>query len=94
MKKLLKLCLCLVFILSIYFIPTQSVAQVNISFNVNQQPQWGPANVDYAEYYYLPEVDVYYNVPTSQYVYLNRGRWITVNSLPASYRVDLYRTYK
>ena len=94
MKNLLRKAMLIVLITMSTFMLKSASAQVNISFNVNTQPLWGPANVDYVEYYYLPEVDVYYNVPTSQYVYLSRGKWITVNTLPASYRVDLYRTYK
>lgn len=69
-------------------------AQVSVSFNINSQPLWGPANYDYVEYYYLPEADVYYNVPTREYVYFNHGEWISVSVLPAYYHIDLYRTYK
>ncbi len=69
-------------------------AQVNVSVNINSQPQWGPANYDYVEYYYLPEVDVYYYVQTREYIYFNRGRWVTASHLPSHYHIDLYRTYK
>lgn len=94
MKKSVKNSIGIFLILMSVFALKPSAAQVNISFNIGSQPQWGPANNDYVEYYYLPEADVYYNVPTSQFVYLNRGKWISVSSLPTSYRVDLYRTYK
>jgi len=69
-------------------------AQVSVSININAQPQWGPANYDYVEYYYLPEADVYYYVPTSEYIYFDRGRWVTVSYLPSRFHIDLYRTYK
>lgn len=71
-----------------------SQAQVSVSVNIGTQPLWGPANYDYVEYYYLPEADIYYYVPTSQYIYFSGGRWITVSYLPAHYHIDLYRTYK
>jgi hypothetical protein len=72
-----------------------SKAQIGISVNFNVQPQWGPVNNDYVEYYYLPEYDIYYNAPQRQFIYLNGPNWIFSNSLPYRYRnVDLYRTYK
>jgi hypothetical protein len=70
-------------------------AQVNVHVNIGMQPQWGPAGYDYAEYYYMPDIDVYYNVPRRQFVYLNGGRWVFAACLPAPYRsYDLYRGYK
>lgn len=94
MKNIPKISMCLgLFLIGILGIKSVS-AQVSISFNVNSQPLWGPANYDYVEYYYLPEADVYYNVPTREYVYLNHSEWISVSRLPAYYHIDLYRTYK
>jgi len=70
-------------------------AQVNVSVNIGSQPQWGPAGYDHVDYYYLPDMDVYYNVPAKQYVYLENGRWITRNSLPSRYKgYNLYNSYK
>ena len=73
----------------------QATAQLRININIGSQPAWGPAGYDYVEYYYLPGPDIYYYVPSSQFVYLNNGRWIFANSLPARYRsYNLYNTYK
>lgn len=94
MKNLLKKSIGITLVLLSALFVQPSKAQVNVSFNVNMQPLWGPANVNYVEYYYLPEVDVYYNVPTSQYIYFSGGNWLTVTNLPSRYQVDLYRTYK
>ncbi|MCX2480110.1 hypothetical protein OQY15_13500 [Pedobacter sp. MC2016-15] len=70
-------------------------AQVNVSINIGSQPQWGPAGYNHVDYYYLPDVDAYYNVPARQYVYLNNGAWVWRNSLPSQYRgFDLYNSYK
>ena len=70
-------------------------AQINISVNVGQQPAWGPTGYDYVDYYYMPDIDVYYYVPRHQYVYLAGGRWVFSTSLPARYRnYDLYSGYK
>ena len=70
-------------------------AQVNVSVNIGSQQQWGPTGYDHVDYYYLPDMDVYYNVPAKQYVYLENGRWITRSSLPSRYKgYNLYNSYK
>lgn len=70
-------------------------AQVSLNINIGSQPLWGPTGYDHVDYYYLPEMDAYYYVPTGQYIYMVNNNWVWRKSLPARYRnVDLYRTYK
>ncbi len=70
-------------------------AQVSVNINIGSQPQWGPTGYDHVDYYYLPDVDAYYYVPTSQFIYLLNGTWAWRNSLPARYSgYDLYNGYK
>lgn len=70
-------------------------AQINTSVNINSQPLWGPINYDYVEYYYLPDINAYYHVPSGQYICLINGRWQWVNSLPSMYNnFNLYNSYK
>jgi len=70
-------------------------AQVNVSINIGTQPLWGPVGYDYVRYYYLPEIDAYYDVSHRRYTYYQGNRWITRASLPGRYRhVDVYKTYK
>ncbi|HLS96609.1 hypothetical protein BC792_11047 [Sphingobacterium allocomposti] len=70
-------------------------AQVSVNINIGAQPMWGPVGHDYVRYYYLPEIDVYYDVPRRRYTYYHGNRWVTRASLPSRYRhVDIYRTYK
>ena len=79
------------------FIYNNASAQVrvNVNLNIGSQPAWGPTGYDYVDYYYMPDIDVYYNVPQRQYVYLDGGRWLFAASLPARYRnYDIYRGYK
>lgn len=72
-----------------------SKAQVNVSININSQPDWGPGGYDYVEYYYLPDIEAYYYVPRHQFVYISGGNWIFSAHLPPAYRnYDLYRGYK
>jgi hypothetical protein len=68
---------------------------VNVNFNVDRQPIWGPAGYDHVEYYYLPDIEVYYNVSQQRYYYYEGGRWIGRASLPERYRgFDLYNSHK
>lgn len=70
-------------------------AQVSVNINIGSQPSWGPSGYDYARYYYMPELDVYYDVSSRHYVYLQGSSWVTHASLPRRHRgIDLYRTRK
>ena len=72
-------------------------AQVRVGVNVNigSQPDWGPQGYDHVEYYYLPDIDVYYFVPRHQFVYISGGNWVFSAYLPSAHRhYDLYSGYK
>lgn len=70
-------------------------AQVHVNVNIGVQPDWGPSGYDYAENYYLPEVEAYYCVPRRQFVYFDRGDWVYASSLPGRCNnFDLYAGYK
>lgn len=74
-----------------------SNAQVSVSlnFNIGSQPVWGPTGYDYVEYYYLPDIDVYYDVPQHRYYYYNNGRWRYSSNLPSRFgNYDFYNSYK
>ena len=69
-------------------------AQIQVEVNIGQ-PQWGPVGYEQARYYYLPEMDLYYDIANRNYTYYENGRWASYRSLPRRYsHVDLYRTYK
>jgi len=93
MKKMI---LSAAILLSCFAVKTAS-AQVSVSFGVNigSQPAWGPVGYDYANYYYMPDIDTYYDVPTHQYVYFDNNVWVHRAYLPVRYRnYDLYHSYK
>lgn len=72
-------------------------AQVGVSLGVNigSQPDWGPVGYNYANYYYMPDIDTYYDVPTHQYVYYDNNVWVHRAYLPVRYRnYDVYHGYK
>lgn len=67
----------------------------NVNVNIGSQPVWGLIGYDYAEYYYLPDIQAYYYVPRHQFIYFFGNRWIFSYSLPPRYRnYDLYSGYK
>lgn len=70
-------------------------SQVSVNINIGAQPVWGPVGYNHVDYYYMPDIDVYYNVPQRQYVYLAGNRWIYSSGLPARCgNYDIYRAYK
>ncbi len=72
-----------------------ATAQVRVSINIGHQPAWGPVGYDHADYYYLPDVDCYYDIEGSKFVYYDGGRWIYASTLPPRYgHVDLFHSYK
>jgi hypothetical protein len=92
MKKILLL--SSIFVSSL-FIYTSASAQFQANVNIGIQPEWGPSGYDYAENYYLPDVEAYYNVPSHQFVYNDRGNWVYASSLPGRCEnYDLYAGYK
>src|ERR1051325_9202220 len=79
------------------FVFKTAIAQVHVRLNVNigAQPVWGPVGYDHVEYYYMPDIDAYYYVPTRQYIYQERGRWLFAASLPPRFHnYDVYTGYK
>lgn len=88
MKKLI---FASVLFMSVFF----AQAQVSVNVNIGTPPSWGPQGYDDSRYYYLPDIDIYYDVVQSQYIYDNNGRWVRERRLPAKYRqYDLYGGYK
>lgn len=74
---------------------TPAKAQVSVNINIGSQPEWGPRGYNHVDYYYLPEVESYYYVPTRQFIYSDGGRWIHSRNLPSRYRgYNLYNGRK
>lgn len=88
----LSLSICM-FIGTFLFTLPAAQAQVNVNVNISSQSLWGPSGYDYVEYYYIPEADAFYYVPTGQFIYWSGGNYLFANSLPMSYHINLYSTY-
>lgn len=84
------------FIAGIFIVLAAPVkAQININLNVGSQPVWGPVGYNYVENYYVPDLDVYYNVPKNRYYYYDKDRWIYSTLLPSRYaNYNIYNHYK
>jgi hypothetical protein len=94
MKKII-LAITILFALIVSTHNAQAQVSVGVNVNIGSQPVWGPVGYDYAEYYYMPDIDVYYFVPRHQYVYLSGNNWVFSLSLPVRYRYyDVYSGYK
>ena len=70
-------------------------AQISVHFNIGTPPAWGPEGYSDVRYYYLPDVQAYYDVESSMFIYYEGSRWIRRSYLPSRYRnYDLYNGYK
>ena len=70
-------------------------AQASVNINLGSPPAWGPAGYSAVDYYYLPDVQSYYDIKARQFIYLGDGQWVRSRNLPARYRnYNLYNGYK
>ena len=95
LRKKLKIALAFLFLFSL-----QSNAQIAVSININSHPnkerEYDRHN-DYEDvgYYYYPEIEAYFDVRSSIYIYFDHGSWVRSRQLPRYYsNYDVYRGYK
>lgn len=70
-------------------------SQISVNVNIGTPPVWGPRGYDQVRYYYLPDVEAYYDVQSSMFIYISGHQWIHRTYLPVRYRnYDLYNGYK
>ncbi len=70
-------------------------AQISVNVQLGAAPQWGPVGYNNVRYYYLPDVETYYDVQNSSFIYYNGKTWVHQRNLPNQYRnYDLYKGYK
>ena len=78
-----------------FFASNSINAQISVNVNLGLQPSWGPVGYSSVDYYYIPDVQSYYDVRATQFIYLSNGAWIRSSRLPNQYRnYDLNRGYK
>ena len=77
------------------FIAGAVQGQVSLNVNIGTAPEWGPVGYSEAQYYYLPDVEAYYDIPSSMFIYYEGSSWVRRSYLPSRYRnYDLYNGYK
>lgn len=70
-------------------------AQVSVNVNIGTPPAWGPVGYTDVDFYYIPDIESYYDIRLAQFIYFDNGRWIHAQYLPKHYRnYDLYNGYK
>jgi hypothetical protein len=80
--------------IGILLVSSSIQAQVSVNLNIGQLLP-GAFGYAQAEYYYLPDVQAYYDIRASQFVYFGNNRWVRSRYLPRQYRnYDLYNGYK
>ncbi|MDR3653718.1 MAG: hypothetical protein P4L34_12205 [Paludibacter sp.] len=90
MKKLKLLAFALMLMLA-----GSAQSQLSVRLNIGTPPAWGPAGYNDVHYYYLPDIESYYDVQSSMFIYYSGNRWIHSRNLPGRYRnYDLYGGYK
>jgi hypothetical protein len=60
--------------------------QLSINFTIGTRPDWGPPGYEHARYYYLPDVEAYYDMNTAMFIYISDNTWIHRKHLPARYK--------
>ncbi len=70
-------------------------AQISVNVNIGTLPPWGPQVETYTRYYYLPDIQAYYDINRSVFVYFYNGNWVRKRHLPERFHhYDLYRGRK
>ncbi|TDD98427.1 hypothetical protein [Flavobacterium cellulosilyticum] len=77
------------------FASNSITAQVSVNVNLGLQPSWGPVGYTSVDYYYLPDIEAYYDIQATQFIYFSGGNWVRTRNLPRQYRnYDLNHGYK
>jgi len=77
------------------FVAFTANSQVAVKADIGSPPMWGPAGYSNVRYYYLPDVECYYDIQLSKFIYHNGFSWVYKTCLPEQYRnYDLYNGYK
>lgn len=72
------------FLICVLMSTTYSFAQVSVNVNVGI-PVWG-VPVTTERYYYIPDIETYYDIPSREYIYLHDGVWVRSVNVPVIYR--------
>ncbi|MCG9793828.1 hypothetical protein [Flavobacterium algicola] len=70
----------------LFFVSSAVQSQVSVNVNIGPRPTWAPAEgYTTVDYYYIPEVQAYYDTHSSVFIYLNGSSWVRAKNLPSRY---------
>ena len=79
----------------LFFFGNTTKAQVSVNISVGSPPPWGPMGYTEIRYYYLPDIEAYYDIESAVFIYYTGGIWVRRAYLPSRYsNYDLYGGYK
>jgi hypothetical protein len=87
---------CIASVLVVLFFGLMSCLPLSVT-NREQysNPEWAPDYYPGVRYYYIPDIETYYDLSSHDFVYLDNGQWFFSNSLPSMYNnYDLYNGYE
>lgn len=94
MRALKKIGIVACFIIPLYMLPgcdTLSYVSVGVHYS---NPPWAPPYYSGVRYYYLPDIEAYYDLSDQEFIYLDRGQWLFSPTLPSIYSgYDLYNGF-
>jgi len=79
-------------LISLALLSTACVVQPGYRHSIAQQPSHN--HIDRWDYYYYPDVEVYYSYSSGYYFYYSDGNWITSLVLPSYFILDHSRRVK
>jgi hypothetical protein len=80
---------------SILMFTLQVSAQISVSVNLGSRPQYHNRFENQVPYYYLPEIEAYYDMNSAVYIYYGPRGWVRSTYLPEYCRnYDVNRGYK
>src|ERR1035437_4220920 len=81
LKKLALLTLTLIFLLNFYPGTVNGTTLQQDERNYDN-PQWAPPYYQGVRYYYLPDIETYYDINSQEFVYLYNGQWCFSRECP------------
>jgi hypothetical protein len=71
------------------------IVTAQVAVTVGTPPPWGPSEASGIRFYYIPDIQMYYDVNSGEYAYYSGGAWVHTTVLPARYKsYDFYKAYK
>jgi hypothetical protein len=93
MKYLKKISIALIIIISLQGLTSCETTFIPAGPSYTN-PSWAPPYYPGVRYYYLPDIEVYYDLSDREFVYLANGQWLFSPTLPSVYATyDLYNGF-